>query len=74
MIINTTPLGMSPNTDALPELDYGQLTEDHYLYDLIYNPPETKFLTKGKKQGAHIKNGLEMLELQAEKSWEIWNQ
>ena len=74
LVINTTPLGMSPNTDEMPDLDYQQLSKQHYLYDLIYNPPETKFLAEGKKQGAHIKNGLEMLELQAEKSWEIWNQ
>jgi shikimate dehydrogenase len=49
------------------------LTEKHLLYDLIYNPAETTFLRRGKEQGASIKNGLEMLELQAEKSWEIWN-
>jgi len=74
LIINTTPLGMSPYTDAMPDLDYQKIGANHYCYDLIYNPLETKFLTHGKNQGAHIKNGLEMLELQAEKSWEIWNQ
>lgn len=73
LIINTTPLGMSPNIDAMPEINYGMLNEKFYLNDLIYNPAETKFLAEGKKHGAHIKNGLEMLELQAEKSWEIWN-
>jgi shikimate dehydrogenase len=74
LIINTTPLGMSPNTDTMPELNYDALGKHHYLYDLIYNPAETRFLFEGKKHGAQIKNGLEMLELQAEKSWEIWNQ
>lgn len=73
LIINTTPLGMSPNIDAMPEINYGMLNAKFYLYDLIYNPAETKFLAEGKKHGVHIKNGLEMLELQAEKSWEIWN-
>lgn len=74
LIINATPLGMSPNIDSMPEISYGMLDETFYLYDLIYNPAETKFLTEGKKHDAFIKNGLEMLELQAEKSWEIWNQ
>lgn len=74
LIINTTPLGMSPRIDSMPEIEYKQLTPEHYLYDLIYNPAETKFLCEGKKFGTHIKNGLEMLELQAEKSWDIWNQ
>ncbi|NJN25178.1 MAG: shikimate dehydrogenase [Cyclobacteriaceae bacterium] len=73
LIINTTPLGMLPNTDAKPGIDYSQLGKEHFLYDLIYNPAETSFLAEGKKRGAHTKNGLEMLELQAEKSWEIWN-
>jgi len=74
LIINTTPLGMSPHLDAKPNLDYERLGEQHYLYDLIYNPAETQFLYAGRAQGAQTKNGLEMLELQAEKSWEIWNQ
>ena len=73
LIINTTPLGMSPNTDAKPDLDYRLMNERFYLYDLIYNPAETKFMLEGKKYGVKTKNGLEMLELQAEKSWEIWN-
>jgi len=72
LIINTTPLGMSPKIDAMPALDYSQLDNAFYLYDLIYNPGETKFMSEGKKYGANVKNGLEMLELQAEKSWEIW--
>jgi len=73
LIINTTPLGMSPNINSKPEIDYGKLGDKHFLYDLIYNPAETKFLSEGKKYGANIKNGHEMLILQAEKSWEIWN-
>jgi shikimate dehydrogenase len=73
LIINTTPLGMSPNIDACPALDYPRMDKSFYLYDLIYNPAETRFMKEGKVQGAQIKNGLEMLELQAEKSWEIWN-
>jgi shikimate dehydrogenase len=72
LIINTTPLGMYPNNDTAPPLPYESLGEHHLLFDLIYNPEETKFLTLGKQQGAIIKNGFEMLQLQAEKSWEIW--
>ena len=73
LIINTTPLGMSPNLHACPDLPYQYLGPGHFLYDLIYNPPETLFLKQGKDRACQIKNGLEMLELQAEKSWEIWN-
>ncbi|UII23301.1 shikimate dehydrogenase family protein [Fulvivirga ligni] len=73
LIINTTPLGMAPNTESMPELPYAHLTSDHFLYDLVYNPTETKFLSLGKAQNCQVKNGLEMLHLQAEKSWEIWN-
>ena len=73
LIINTTPLGMSPNIESKPDIDYSSLDEKYYLYDLIYNPAETSFLSEGKRYGAKVKNGLEMLELQAEKSWEIWN-
>jgi shikimate dehydrogenase len=73
LIINTTPLGMSPNTGSMPDLPYQALNKDCYLYDLIYNPSETMFMREGAKYGAQVKNGLEMLELQAEKSWEIWN-
>jgi len=72
LIINTTPLGMVPNVDAFPPIPYEAITEDHLLYDLVYNPEKTVFLQKGEEQGAMIKNGLEMLILQAEKSWEIW--
>ena len=73
LIINTTPLGMAPKTEFKPELDYALVGKGFFLYDLIYNPAETSFLKNGKNMGAKIKNGLEMLELQAEKSWEIWN-
>lgn len=74
LIVNTTPLGMSPNIDTCPELPYDLLTSQHYLFDLVYNPEKTLFLANGEKHGAHICNGLEMLRLQAEKSWEIWGQ
>ena len=73
LIINTTPLGMYPAIDIAPEIPYEYLTKEHLLYDLVYNPEETLFLQKGKQQGAAIKNGYEMLILQAEASWQIWN-
>jgi shikimate dehydrogenase len=73
LIINCTPLGSFPKTDAAPSIPYEYLTSEHYLYDLVYNPPVTKFLAQGKHFGAAIKNGYEMLELQAELSWKIWN-
>jgi shikimate dehydrogenase len=72
LIINTTPLGMTPNINECPDITYDQLSDEHLVYDLIYNPAETKFLAKASAQGAKVKNGLEMLQLQAEKSWEIW--
>ncbi len=73
IIINTTPVGTSPRIKECPDIPYEYITSKHLLYDLIYNPPETEFLKRGKAQGATIKNGLQMLQLQAEKSWEIWN-
>lgn len=73
LIINTTPLGMFPNVTAAPELPYQFLTENHLLFDLIYNPEKTLFLKKGEAQGATISNGHAMLLLQAEESWKIWN-
>ena len=73
LIINTTPIGMSPNIDDCPPIPYGAITDDHLLYDLIYNPEQTLFLQKGAEHGAVTKNGYEMLVLQAERSWEIWN-
>ncbi len=72
IIINCTPVGTFPNTELAPKIPYLFLTKEHLLFDLIYNPKETLFLKNGKKQGATIKNGLEMLKLQAEKSFEIW--
>ncbi len=74
LIINTTPLGMYPKINLLPNIPYSLITKNYYLYDLIYNPETTKFLEKGKRKGAKIKNGLEMLHLQAELSWNYWNQ
>lgn len=73
VLVNTTPLGMFPNIDSFPPIPYQHLSEQHLAYDLVYNPEETQFLTKAKAQGAAIKNGLEMLHLQAERSWDIWN-
>lgn len=73
ILVNTTPLGMFPNIDSFPPIPYQHLTEQHLAYDLVYNPEETQFLAKAKAQGAAIKNGLEMLHLQAERSWDIWN-
>lgn len=72
VIINTTPLGMFPNINACPEIPYHLLTPKHLLYDLLYNPDETLFMKKGKEKGAVVKNGLEMLLLQAFAAWEIW--
>ncbi|HRF22976.1 MAG TPA: shikimate dehydrogenase [Chitinophagaceae bacterium] len=73
IIINTTPLGMYPQTDSCPPLPYQAITEKFLLYDLVYNPAQTLFLSKGAAKGAAIKNGEEMLILQAEESWKIWN-
>ena len=73
LIINTTPLGMYPKTDSSPALPYQYINSSHYLFDLVYNPEETLFMKKGLEKGAKAKNGLEMLVLQAEKAWEIWN-
>jgi shikimate dehydrogenase len=74
IIINTTPLGMYPRTDECPDIPYPFITDRHLLFDLVYNPAETLFLKKGKERGATIKNGEEMLVLQAEESWRIWNE
>ncbi|SRR5690606_17056085 len=73
IIINCTPVGTFPNVDSAPDIPYKFLTKNHLAYDLIYNPSETLFLKKCKEQNADTKNGLEMLEIQAEESWEIWN-
>ena len=74
VIINTTPLGMYPDTNSFPDIPYSAITEDHFLYDLVYNPTQTKFLEKGAAKGATVKNGGDMLVIQAEENWRIWNQ
>jgi shikimate dehydrogenase len=74
VIVNCTPLGTSPNIHRYPEIPYQFLSEKHLLFDLIYNPEITIFLDKGRKKGAVIKNGYQMLALQAEESWGIWNE
>lgn len=73
LIINTTPLGMSPKLETKPDIPYQALTKNHFLYDLVYNPQTTLFLEMGQKMGATIQNGLPMLHGQAERSWELWN-
>jgi shikimate dehydrogenase len=74
LIINTTPVGTYPNIDACPYLPYEGLSERHFLYDLIYNPEETTFLRLGRLSGAKTMNGHAMLLLQADRSWQIWNE
>ena len=74
LIINTTPLGMFPNSETCPDIPYDSLSPKHILYDLVYNPEETLFLNRAKAHGAQVKNGLEMLHLQAEEAWHIWNE
>lgn len=74
LIINTTPLGMYPQIDSCPRLPYDLLTQNTYLYDLVYNPEVTTFLSKGMEKGCPTKNGYDMLIFQAEKAWEIWNE
>jgi len=74
IIINSTPLGMSPAEDTCPDIPYHLLTADHYLYDLVYAPAKTLFLQKGEERGATIENGFEMLLIQAEENWRIWNE
>lgn len=74
LIVNTTPLGMYPETDAMPDIPYSALTDGHILFDLIYNPEQTRFLREGASRGARTFNGREMFVRQAEASWQIWNQ
>ena len=74
LIINTTPLGMYPHVEEAPAIPYSFLGEQHYLYDLVYNPAKTKFLLEGEQRGAAIENGADMLVIQAEASWDIWSQ
>lgn len=73
LIINTTPVGLSPNEDKCPDIPYDAISADHLIYDLIYNPEKTLFMKKAAENGAAVKNGLEMLHLQAKAAWEIWN-
>jgi shikimate dehydrogenase len=73
IIINTTPLGMHPDTMSRPDIPYEAIGPEHILFDLVYNPEKTVFLIKGEQQGAAVKNGLEMLHRQAEAAWTIWN-
>ncbi len=73
LVINTTPLGTYPNVDEMADLPAKAFHSGHYVFDLVYNPSETRLMSAAREQGAKTKNGLEMLEFQAEKSWEIWN-
>jgi len=73
VIVNCSPLGMHPNVDQCPDIPYEALTEEHILYDLIYNPEKTLFLKKGEEKKASLINGLPMLYIQAEEAWKIWN-
>ncbi|RYD96176.1 MAG: shikimate dehydrogenase [Sphingobacteriales bacterium] len=74
LIINTTPLGTFPDINAKPDMPYCYINKNHLLYDLVYNPETTAFLQEGVQRGARVKNGFEMLCIQAEAGWEIWNQ
>ena len=74
VIVNCTPVGMYPHMDECPDIPYEYLTSNHLLYDLLYNPDTTLFMKKGEEKGAVVKNGLEMLLLQAFGAWKIWNQ
>lgn len=73
LIVNTTPLGTFPDIDTAPDIPYALLRPGHYLFDLVYNPPVTRFLAEGAKRGATTRNGSGMLAIQAEESWRIWN-
>jgi shikimate dehydrogenase len=73
VIINSTPLGTYPAIDTFPDIPYRFITDKHYLFDLVYNPSKTAFLEKGEARGAAVKNGYDMLAIQAEASWRIWN-
>lgn len=74
LVVNTTPLGMHPNTDTCPPLPFERLNEQHWVFDLVYNPAETLLLQRAKRQGAHTTNGMDMLYRQAEAAWAIWQQ
>ena len=74
VIVNTTPLGTYPDTEGSPPIPYAHLAAHHLLFDLVYNPSLTTFMQKGQERGAQVANGLEMLVIQAEESWKIWNE
>lgn len=74
VIVNCSPVGMFPKVDAAPAIPYELLSPQHLLFDCVYNPEETLFMKKGREQGATVKNGLEMLHLQAVASWDFWNE
>lgn len=74
LIVNASPIGMFPDIKSCPQIPYQYITPKHLLFDLVYNPQETRFMQEGKKRGATVTNGLAMLHLQAEKAWEIWNE
>jgi shikimate dehydrogenase len=74
IIINCSPVGMSPNENMKPAIPYEYISPEHYLYDLVYKPAETEFLREGKQRGATVKNGYDMLIIQAEENWRIWNE
>lgn len=73
IVVNTTPVGTSPHINECPDLPYESITDHHYFFDLIYNPTKTLFLSLAEKKGAFIENGDKMLFIQAEESWQIWN-
>jgi len=74
LIVNATPVGTFPNVEEAPRIPYAFLSPEHYLFDLVYNPPLTSFLDYGRQRGAHIRNGEEMFVAQAEAAWQIWNE
>ena len=74
IIVNCSPVGMFPNVDHAPDIPYEHLTAKHLLFDLVYNPEDTRFMKKGREHGAVVKNGLEMLHLQAVAAWGFWNE
>ena len=74
LVINTTPLGTYPNTEGCPDLPFEKLSAQHLVFDLVYNPPQTVLLRNALEQHARVQNGLDMLHLQAEKAWEVWQQ
>jgi shikimate dehydrogenase len=74
IVINTTPVGTSPNVDECPDLPYQFITDRHYFFDLIYNPKKTLFLSHAEERGALVENGDKMLAIQADESWKIWNE